>query len=98
MNSTRHAVCDFDIQFGNDIFLKSVDVSKKSSEKMEGHTRVDAGIANISDGSTFDHVSHRETLDRLILPDAARAIRATHEFDMTTAFLVATTISSFLCL
>jgi hypothetical protein len=61
-------------------------------------TRVDACVADVSDGGTFDHVSHREALDGLILPYTARAIGATHELDMATALLVAATISSFLCL
>jgi hypothetical protein len=65
---------------------------------VERQTRIDAGVADISDGRTFDHVSYGEALDRLIFPYTTRAVGATHEFDMATAFLVATTTSSFLCL
>jgi len=67
-------------------------------EEVERHTRVDAGFVDISDSSTFDHVFHREALDRLVLPYTARAVGATHEFDVATALLVTTAVSSFLCL
>lgn len=61
-------------------------------------TRVNASLADISDSSTLHHVPNSVSLDGLIFAYAARAVRATHKSDVATAFLVATAISSFLCL
>ena len=65
---------------------------------VEKRTRVNASNADISDSSALYHVPDRVSLDGLIFAYAARAVRATHESDVAAAFLVATAISSFLCL
>jgi hypothetical protein len=59
-------------------------------------TRVNTSFADIPNGSTLNHVPHCETLDGLVLSNAARAVGATHEGDMATSLLVAAAISSFL--
>lgn len=61
-------------------------------------TGVDGRLADITDGSTLDHVPHSEPLDRLVLRDTARAVRAADEANMATALLVASVIPSLLSL
>lgn len=41
-----------------------------------------------TNGSGFDHVSYRESLDRLVLGCASRAVGASDRLDVATAFLV----------
>lgn len=62
------------------------------------HTRVHAGIADIPNSCTLDHVPHCESFDSLVLGNTTRTIGATHEVDLATAFPVAAAISSFLSL
>ena len=59
-------------------------------------TRVDGGLADITDGRALNHVPHGETLDSLVLADASRAVRAADEADVAAALLVAAVISSLL--
>lgn len=61
-------------------------------------TIVDAGVADIANSSTLDHVPHGESLDGLVFGNAARAIRATDGSSVSAAIFVAAVISSFLCL
>ena len=58
-------------------------------------TTVNTGFSDISNSRSFDDVTNDEFLDRLILGDAASAIRASHRFDMASAVLTSTTIPSF---
>ena len=69
-----------------------------ANEVSKRRTRVDAGLADITNSGTLNHVPHGEPLDRLILGDAARAVRAAHEGDVATSLLVAAAISSFFSL
>lgn len=61
-------------------------------------TRVDTGLADITNGSALYHVAHGEALDGLVLSNASRAVRAANEGDVATSLLVAAVISSLLCL
>lgn len=61
-------------------------------------TSVDGCLADITDSSTLDHVPHGESLDSLVLSNAARAVRATDEGDVATALLVASIRPPFLSL
>jgi hypothetical protein len=47
-----------------------------------------------TDGSRLDHVADGETLDGLVLGDAAGAVGAAHRLDVAAAILVATAIKS----
>ena len=98
VDSARDTICDFDVQFGNDVFLRRRrDVSVDERKEWVGQpTRVDASLADISHCSTLDHVSHREALDRLVLGDSSRAVGAPHELDMPSSLLVSAAISSLL--
>jgi hypothetical protein len=69
---------------------KSNDIAGKE------HTRINASFANITNSSTFNHISHCEAFDSLVFRNAARAIGAAHEGNMSTTLLVTTAISSFL--
>ena len=72
---------------------------KISTNRWEGsaqHTRVDTGLADITDSRALNHVPHSETLDGLVLADASRAVGAADEVDVATALLVASVISSLL--
>ena len=66
--------------------------------RREGLARVHASIADIPNSSTLYHVPHCETFDGLVFGNTARAVRATHEVDLATAFPVAAAISSFFSL
>lgn len=61
-------------------------------------TAVHTRFADISDGSAFNHIPHCEALDGLVFGHASRAVGATDETDVATAFLVAATIASFFSL
>lgn len=61
-------------------------------------TLINACFTNIPDSGTLDHVPYCETLDGLVLSYTARAVGASHKRNVAAAFLVATAISSFLCL
>lgn len=76
--------------------MDKVNESEDQNEIGMRRTRVDAGLADITDGGTLDHVPHSEPLDSLVLADAARAVRAAHEGDVATSLLVTAAISSFL--
>lgn len=62
------------------------------------HTGVYASLADIPHGSALNHVADGEPLDRLVLADTARAVRAAHELNVATTLLVAAVTSSFLSL
>jgi len=72
--------------------------SRVKASREYWRTRVHAGIADIPNSCTLDHVPHCKALDRLVLRNAARAVGATHEVDLATALPVAAAISSFLSL
>ena len=59
-------------------------------------TRVDGSLADITNGGALHHVPHGESLDRLVLSNTARAVRAADEVNVATALLVAAIGSSFL--
>ena len=50
---------------------------------------VDRSLGQIADGSSLNNVAHSEALDRLVLGDGARAVRASHKGDVASAGLVA---------
>lgn len=62
------------------------------------HTRVHAGIADVTHCGALDHVADGEAFDRLVLGDTARAVGAAHKRDVSTTFLVAPGIPPFLSL
>jgi hypothetical protein len=57
-------------------------------------TLVDRGILKITNSGTLDHVTDGETLDGLVLGDAASAVEAADRLDVATSVLVATVVSS----
>lgn len=59
-------------------------------------TRVDGGFRDITDGGALYHVSDLETLDGLVLRDAAVAIGAAEIDGMAPTVSVAAIISSLL--
>jgi len=95
VDSTRNAICDFDVELGNNIFC-ILQTEHESGLKEEPLTRVDASLADILHGSTLNHVPHSKTLDGLVLSYASRAVGAANEFNVAASLLVATAISSFL--
>jgi hypothetical protein len=97
MDSAGDTICDFDVQFGNDVFCETVSVQRGLSEwHSRVHTLIDAGLADISYSRTLDHVSNREAFDRLILGDCSRAVGTSHELHMPSTLLVTAAISSLL--
>ena len=59
-------------------------------------TLVHARLADITNRRRLDHVADGETLDRLVLGDASRAVGAADKTDVATALLVAAVVSSLL--
>lgn len=59
-------------------------------------TLVHARVADVTYGRGLDHVADGEALDGLVLADAARAVRAADEVDVTTSLLVAASGASLL--
>ena len=59
-----------------------------------GLTFVDGGLGNIADGGLLDHVANQEALDGLVLGDAARAVGASQELDMSSSVLGTTMVPS----
>jgi hypothetical protein len=57
-------------------------------------TLVDRSIADVTDSSRLDHVANGESLDGLVLGDRAGAVGASHKRDVSTAVLVASSVSS----
>lgn len=55
---------------------------------------VDGCIRDISNGSSFNHVSHGESLDGLVLGHASRAVGASHRLRVTSSVLVSAVVSS----
>ena len=55
---------------------------------------IDAGFLNISHRGLLDNVPHQESLDGLVLRAALAAVGAADELDVSTAVLVATSISA----
>lgn len=64
----------------------------------EGVFLVDGGLLKITNGSLLNHVTDQESLDGLVLGDAAGAVEATYELDVSTSVLVTTVVSSLLSL
>lgn len=58
------------------------------------HCRFNFGIYRIerTDGSGLNHVADSESLDRLVLRDAAGAVGAAHGLDVAAAVLVTTAV------
>ena len=91
------AVSNFDVQLGDRVFCYRIPISlRRRQGKGVRRTRVHGSIADITDGSALDHVADGEALDRLVLRDAARAVRAAHKSYVATATLVTAAISSLL--
>ena len=95
MDSARNAICDFNVQLGNNV-LCILRTQHKLGLNEELLTRVDTGLANILHGSTLNHVPHSKTLDGLVLSYTSRTVGAANKFNMAASLLVATAISSFL--
>ena len=55
---------------------------------------VDAGIGDISHGSSLHNVPDDELLDSLVLGAGLGAVGASHELDMATAVLVASVVTA----
>ena len=97
VNGAGDAVSNFDVQLGDRVFYYRRPISLRCGQKKRvRRTRVHGSIADITDGSALDHVADGEALDRLVLRDAARAVRAAHERYVATATLVTAAISSLL--
>lgn len=95
VDSTRNAICDFDVELGNNIFY-ILRTQHESGWKEELLTRVDTSLADILHGSTFNHVPHGKTFDGLVLSYTSRTVGAANKFNVAASLLVATAISSFL--
>ena len=57
---------------------------------------VDGSSADITDSSSLNHVADNETLNSLILGDAAATVGAADSADVTTALAVLTTVTALL--
>lgn len=57
---------------------------------------VDAGLADVTDGSGLDHVTNAEALDGLVLSNHTVAVGAANGLYMATATLVTSVRSSLL--
>ena len=63
---------------------------------MRLRTLVARCLRDVTDGSRLDDVGHLEALDRLVLADAATAVRAAHEAGVSAPVLVAAAIPPLL--
>jgi len=57
-------------------------------------TLINAGLSNISDGSSLNDVPDDKLLDGLILGNTASTVGASHWLDMSTPVLVASSVPS----
>jgi len=80
VSSARNAVLSLDVELGEDIGTGGVDGSR----------------SEITLSSSLDHVADKETLDSLILGDAAGAVGAADSGDVTTTLTILTTITTLL--
>jgi hypothetical protein len=58
----------------------------------DGVVGENGGVRDITDGSRLNHVADSESLDRLVLGDAAGAVGAAHGLDVAAAVLVTTAV------
>lgn len=61
-------------------------------------TRVERSLREITHSGSLNHVPHSEALNRLVLGNTARAIRAAHKADVAAAMFVATVVPPLLSL
>lgn len=62
----------------------------------DGIVGEDGGVRDITDGSGLNHVADSESLDGLVLGDAASAVGAAHGLGVAAAVLVTTVVRPLL--
>ena len=58
------------------------------------HTLIDGSFLKITDGSSFNHVTDSETLDSLVLGNAAVTVDTANKLGVSTSVLVTSVVSS----
>ena len=97
VNGAGDTVRDFDIHLRKRILCQRESIFDPIHKRI-GLTLVDRSFRDITDGSRLYHVPDSEALDRLVLGDTSRAVRATDKAGVAAAMLVATIIPPLLSL